>query len=94
MVAQRTLGNETTNHIFTPKGLHNDVPRSLCNPFGQRRERFLATKKRGLQDLGNKTKGQTPTATTEDASVVLGVWQYGKAKGFAEKGEAEERTAP
>src|SRR5271165_4945719 len=34
-----------------------------------------------------------PHPTTEYASVVLGVWQYGKAKGFAEKGQQEERTA-
>src|ERR1700728_1235812 len=37
-------------------------------------------------------KYQTPTPTTEHASVVLGVWQYGKAKGFAENGQEDEET--
>src|ERR1041384_5214993 len=39
-------------------------------------------------------KCQTPTPTTEYASVVLGVWQYGKAKGFAEEGEEKAPAAP
>src|SRR5258707_10353172 len=39
-------------------------------------------------------KCQTPTPTTEHASVVLGVWQYGKAKGFAEDDEEKAPAAP
>src|SRR5262249_31269168 len=40
-----------------------------------------------------RKKCQTPTPTTEYASVVLGVWQYGKAKGFAQPKKQEGRTS-
>src|SRR5450755_1250755 len=38
-------------------------------------------------------KCQTPTPTTEYASVVLGVWQYGKATGIAKDGEGKDPAA-
>jgi hypothetical protein len=62
-------------------------------PGGQRRERFWHVKNRGLRDLGYRSKSQTPTPTTENASVVLGVWQNGQAKGCAETGEANNGPA-